>query len=115
MARRNTQNTVNTVYSTMSPNGINKTPIRPKIIDQFLNTSVGFNDAKHLQSRRLAELQKKHWSVSPFNTISDFGNGRIIMKQVYIDADKPKEATLKQGDNTMFIDKGNLTSRIYRD
>ena len=37
------------------------------------------------------------------------------MKQVYIDADKPKEDQIKQGNNTMFLDKANLTARIYRD
>ena len=58
-------------------------------------------------------MVKKHWSVSPFNTISDFGKGRIMLKKSAVGDGAPPSIS-KDGKTTVFVDKANLTNRINK-
>ena len=57
--------------------------------------------------------QKQHWSISPFNTISDFGSGQIMLKQKNVEGGAPPSVA-NQGDKTIWLDKANLTKKIRR-
>jgi hypothetical protein len=49
-----------------------------------LTATKGFNESTLSPNRT-----KKHWSVSPFNTISDFGTGKIMVKKNHVGGGAP--------------------------
>lgn len=83
-------------------------------VDEQMSMSTTQGDGffnPNATTRSPCRSQKKHWSISPFNTITDFGTGKILVKKTQVGGGAPQSIT-KDIQTNKIIDTHALTTRI---